>query len=229
MAKRNKRKTSNNKVASRNSLEEKIIKAAEENVSETVMQEDLSQVLLEELDDSLDAEDEAREIRRSNKKLKEKMSVKQISIIALIVIILILLLKSCSEENGILPPIFEEAGYVEQEQKHPDHIEGYTAIPVVNDFTVTKSQPYITLYNPDQNAGSSYLKYRFTDIESGELIYESGLVRPGEDHKFSVPIGEMLEVGEHRVLVEILNFDYDDYTKQKNGGQSEITITVLNE
>lgn len=224
MAKRNKRKTSNNKVASRNSLEEKIIKAAEENVSETVMQEDLSQVLLEELDDSLGAEDEAREIRRSNKKLKEKMSVKQISIIALIIIILILLLKSCGGENGILPPIFEDAEYVEQQKEHPDHIDGYTAIPVVDDFTVSKSKPYVTLYNPETNSGYSYLKYKFTNTETGEVIYESGLVEPGK--KFSVPFGEFLEAGQYNVKVEIFNFDYKDYTKQKNGGQSEITITV---
>lgn len=152
------------------------------------------------------------------------MSVKQISIIALIIIILILLLKSCGGENGILPPIFEDAEYVEQQKEHPDHIDGYTAIPVVDDFTVSKSKPYVTLYNPEVNSGYSYLKYKFTNTETGEVIYESDLVKPGK--YFSVPFGEFLEAGQYNVKVEIFNFDYKDYTKQKNGGQSEITITV---
>lgn len=224
MAKREKRKTVNNKVVAQGSLEEKIIKAADENVSETVMQEDLSQVLFEELDDSLDAEDEAREIKRKNKKLKDRVSVKKVAILVLVFIILILLLKSCSGEGGIISPIFEDAEYVEQEKEHPDHIDGYTAIPVIDDFTVSKSKPYVTLYNPETNQGYSYLKYKFTNIDTGEVIYESGLVEPGK--KFSVPFGEFLEVGEYNVKVEIFNFSYRDYTKQKNGGQSEITITI---
>lgn len=207
-------------------LTDKIVEASNEIELENPMQNGISQVVMEELDETLDAEDEADEIEKKNKILKNKMRAKKIGILVLIGIILILLLKSCSGDIvEKLKPILEDSEYIEQDSGHPDHVDGTTAIPVVDDFTVSKSKPYVNLYNPEVNQGYSYLQYRFTDIHSGDVIYESKLVEPGK--KFSVAIGDMLEIGEYDVLVEILNFDYNDFETRKNGAQSEITITVV--
>ena len=203
-------------------LQEEIIKESESLPDDKPKLEENSQATLEVLDISLDADDEAKDIEKENKKLNRKTKAKKVAILVLVAIIIILLLKSCS---GGIPdaPVFEDSDYVEQVNE-PEHVDGYTAIPVVDDFTVTKSKPYIALYNPETNEGYSYLQYRFTDISTGEVIYESNLVKAGQ--KFSVAFGEMLEIGEHEVLVEILNFDYNDYTQRKNGAESQITITV---
>lgn len=181
-----------------------------------------SEATLDILDMSLDADNEAKEIEDSNEKLNKKVKKKKVTILVLLIIIIILLLKSCGNGDIELPR-FETSEYVEQED-YPEHVDGYTAIPVVDDFTVSKSRPYIALYNPETNKGYSYLQYRFTDIHTGEVIFESGLVEAGQ--KFSVAFGELLGVGEYEVFVEILNFDYNDYTQRKNGGQSQIIITV---
>lgn len=218
-----KRKT-NQKV---NKIKDKVQKVDGKVEAKNLIQDDFSQGVLDELDNSLDADDEAKEIKKKNKKLKDKLNVKKISIVVLIIVILILLLRSCGIGDKNIGPNIEQSGLVEQEDAHPDHVAGYTAIPVVDDFTVSKSKPHITLYNPESNMGYSYLQYRFTDVATGEVIYESGLVEPG--HKFSVAFGEFLEAGEYNVLVEILNFDYQDYEVRKNGGQSEIVVTVYND
>lgn len=200
---------------------------ATDSVAKETLQNAFSQGMLDKLDDNYSADEEANKISKKNKKLKDKLGNKKIAIVVLVIVLLILLLRSCGIGDKNIGPNIEQSGFVEQEDTHPDHVDGYTAIPVVDDFSVSKSKPYVTLYNPESNAGYSYLQYRFTNLETGEVIYESNLVEPG--YKFSVPFGEMLEAGEYNVLVEILNFDYDDYTTRKNGGQSEIIVTVYSE
>ena len=72
--------------------------------------------------------------------------------------------------------------------------------------------------------GYSYLVYKFTDLDTKKVIYESKLVEAGK--KFSVNFGDLLEVGTHKVSVDIYSYDYKDPSIQKNGGHSDIKITV---
>lgn len=173
-------------------------------------------------------EDEKQQEQRKNKKLKRKVLFKNVLIVILIIIIILLLLKSCSSDGGSkLKPLvdFENGVYVEpNEVPNVEHVEGTTAIPVISDFTVSKSFPYVTLFNPDVNLGYSYLKYKFTNKDTGDVIYESKLVQPGK--KFSVAFGDMLEIGTYNVSVEIYSYDYDDPTIQKNGGHSDIKVVI---
>lgn len=223
-----------NELVNKSSKQEVVVDTSKNEVAKAtdseakkVIQNAFSQGMLDSLDESYDADEEAEKIQKKNKKLKRKLGDKRTTIVVLLIVILILLLRSCGLGDEGKKPFIEQAGLVEQEQTHPEHVDGYTAIPVVDDFSVSKSKPYITLYNPETNAGYSYLQYRFTDIDTGEVIYESGYVEPGQ--KFSVAFGELLKAGEYNVLVEILNYDYDDYTVRKNGGQSEIIVTVYSE
>lgn len=173
-------------------------------------------------------EDNERKQTKKNKKLKNKVSTRNIIIVILIIIIILLLLRSCSPDGGNSPtakPDLENAEYVQPDEvPDTEHVEGTTAIPVISDFTVSKKYPYATLFNPESNSGYSYLSYKFTNSETGEVIYESKLVEPGK--KFSVAFGDMLEVGKYKVSVDIYSFDYTNPSVQKNGGHSDIVVTV---
>ena len=189
-------------------------------------QEEIKDIIAEEKIAKL--EDNEREQSKKNKKLKNKVSNRNVLILILIIIIIILLLRSCSADGSSSPatkPDLENAEYVMPDEV-PDieHVEGTTAIPVISDFTVKKSYPYATLFNPESNLGYSYLSYKFTNSDTGEVIYESKLVEPGK--KFSVAFGDMLEVGTYNVSVDIRSFDYTDSSIEKNGGHSDIVVTI---
>lgn len=165
---------------------------------------------------------------KQNKKLKNKVDNRNIVILILLVIIVILLLKSCSggclSFNSIVKPQVEDAEYIEQETSPVARQEkGRTDIPVIQDFKVSKTSPYQSLYNPESNTGNSYLRYIFSDADTKEVIYESDLVEPA--YKFSVPFGDMLDIGEHDVIVEVVIVDFETYVSHSST-KSEITITV---
>lgn len=173
-------------------------------------------------------EDDERKQLKKNKKLRHKVGIRNVIILVLIVIIIILLLRSCSgdtKDSRINKPELEYAEYIQPDDvADMEHTEGTTAIPVISDFTVRKSYPYATLFNPESNLGYSYLSYKFTDSSTGKVIYESKLVEAGK--KFSVAFGDLLDIGTYQVSVDIYSYDYTDPTIQKNGGHSDIILTV---
>lgn len=172
-------------------------------------------------------EDEQAELKRKNRKLKCKVIFRNISIVVLIIIIILLLLRSCSSDNTKLKqfkPQIESGKYIDDNGEYGTVEAGKTDIPVVQDFTVTKEKPYMSIWNPITNKDHSYLKYIFTDIDTGKEIYKSDLVEPG--YKFSVPFGTLMEKGCHKVKVVIENHDYNNPEKLKSGGTSEIVITI---
>ena len=95
-----------------------------------------------------DAIDEGRKLEEGNKKLERRLRLQKLCMAALFALILILLLKSCQSqpEEGKGKPNLETGEYVDTQPDAP-HIDGYTAIPVIDDFEVSKSQPYASLYN----------------------------------------------------------------------------------
>ena len=139
-------------------------------------------------------EDDERKQLKKNKKLRHKVGIRNVIILILIVIIIILLLRSCSgdtKDGGSTKPELEHAEYIQPDDvADMEHMEGTTAIPVISDFTIRKSYPYATLFNPESNLGYSYLSYKFTDSSTGKVIYESKLVEAGK--KFSVAFGDLL-------------------------------------
>lgn len=191
-----------------------------EDEEKSISQDIITEEIISELEDDRD------EQSKKNKKLKKKVNKRNIVIGILIIIIILLLLRSCSNDSHNSPSLkpIETADYVNPNIEDKKHTEGTTAIPVISDFTITKDYPYATLFNPKSNMGYSYLVYKFTDLDTKKVIYESKLVEAGK--KFSVNFGDLLEVGTHKVSVDIYSYDYKDPSIQKNGGHSDIKITV---
>ena len=166
-----------------------------------------------------------REIKKKDKKItKEKIKgfLKNITIIILIIIVLILLaLKSCnnSRQGETQKLEIETAEYYEQTESKAIN-KDVTDIPVLNNnVKISKSKPYVNVYNPETN--STFLKYEFTEGES--VVFESKLVQPG--YKFSVDLGNLLDVGEHSVNVKITV--YSNTGEKQNGTAQNIKVTVI--
>lgn len=194
---------------------------------EAVKNIDTSDVSME--DRVTELEDSKKEQIKKNCKLKNKVSNRNILIMVLILIIMILLFKSCSIGERVFlikMPELEDAEYVQPDEVADiEHQQGTTAIPVISDFTVKKSYPYATLFNPESNSGYSYLLYKFTDADTGDVIYESKLVEPGK--KFSVAFGDMLETGTYNVNINIYAYDYNNPEIMKSARTStNIKLTV---
>lgn len=160
-------------------------------------------------------------------KSEKKVRSWRIFTIFWLLVLIIILLYSCSvtkkPEPVVEPPEIETAELidhsVEQEKIETPHID----IPVVQSFTVSKSQPYIDLYNPETNTDKYYLQYTFMLIDAEEPFYQSKLVEGG--YRFSVDIGNLLDVGEYRAYIATSTYEYGTYDP-KSGDIHEITITV---
>lgn len=107
------------------------------------------------------------------------------------------------------------------ENKLPD---GVTAIPAIEDFTVSQSLPNANVYNPKENEGNSYLTYEFKNADTGEIIHKTDLIKPGE--YVSIEFGKLLDTGNHNVDIIINSFSYQDSSVQKNGAVENVVVTV---
>ena len=156
------------------------------------------------------------------KKLKDILNSRNIIIALLVIIVILLLFKLFIKDDN--NSLFEDGKLVAQEVTEESLEEGRTAIPVIDNFTVTTKLPYANLYNPEVNYGNSYLSYKFTNTDTNEVFYESKLVQAGQ--YFSVNFAELLGVGSFNCKVDIYSYSYDNPEEQKNGGSSNIVITV---
>ena len=178
----------------------------------------------QEIDEMIE---DAEDLERQAKNEKRKKNLYKVGLLVAIIIIIILLLKSCTTSKSLTDntkmPEFETSGLI----KRSTEVTNYTApridIPVIQSFVVSKSQPYVDLYNPETNKGNYYLQFAFTVVGEEEPFYQSKLVEGG--HKFSVNIGELLEVGEYQAHITTSSFE-DGTFEQKSGDDHIITITV---
>lgn len=156
------------------------------------------------------------------KKLKAILNSRNIIIALLVIIVILLLFKLFIKDDN--NSLFENGKLVAQEVTEESLEEGRTAIPVIDNFTVTTKLPYANLYNPKVNYGNSYLSYKFTNTDTNEVFYESKLVQAGQ--YVSVNFAELLGIGSFNCRVDIYSYSYDNPEEQKNGGSSNIVITV---
>lgn len=157
----------------------------------------------------------------NKEKLKGIFNTRNIIIALLFIIIILLLIKIFSKEDNSL---FENGKQVVQEAPQETLGGGKTAIPVIDNFTVTTKLPYANLYNPEVNYGNSYLSYKFTNTDTNKVIYESKLIQAGQ--YVTVDFADLLGVGSFNCKVDIYSYSYDNPEEQKNGGSSDIVITV---
>lgn len=85
---------------------------------------------------------------------------------------------------------------------------------------------YAALWNPEVNP--CYFKFSLVLKESGEILYESGLVPPGEAVT-EVTLNRKMEEGEYPVMVKMDTFSLEDKTQPLNGGSSETILEVRKE
>lgn len=170
-------------------------------------------------------EDLLKDSEKQQKKLKRKLKAKDLVIVVLIIVILLLLfLRSCSAPPKTEAPKIQTGTLIEKEEVKVQPVEkGRIFVPAILDFTVSKSEPYVTLFSPEENAGNYLLKYQFVNSETGEVIYESDYLEGG--FKYSVDFGSLLEVGEYAVTVNLTSKDAVTF-EDKNGAISQIKVTV---
>lgn len=178
----------------------------------------------QEIDEMIE---DAEDLERQAKNEKRKKNLYKVGLLVAIIIIIILLLKSCTTSKSLTDntkmPEFETSGLIERSTEVTNYTAPRIDIPVIQSFVVSKSQPYVDLYNPETNKGNYYLQFAFTVVGEEEPFYQSKLVEGG--HKFSVNIGELLEVGEYQAHITTSSFE-DGTFEQKSGDDHIITITV---
>ena len=184
---------------------------------------------LQKMNQQLDRMEEADKANeKAKKRLKRKVTSKNITIAILIVIIIILLLRGCGAGGtgvDIKLPDFtvgqeDPVPTTQAVKENPEKL--YVTLPVSGDFSVSSANPSITLYNPEENADLFEINFTFLDNE-GNVIYQSEFKDGGE--KWDVNFKELLPVGENEVKVKISS-QYDNTSKAANGSASNIVITV---
>ena len=100
-----------------------------------------------------------------------------------------------------------------------------TMIPMISDITVSASEGHAdnVLINPEGNG--CYFIYSITRNDTGEVLYESGLVEPGKAI-VGFDLGEIPEPSEYEVTVAIETRDVNNYEQELNGGDMQTTLTV---
>lgn len=105
---------------------------------------------------------------------------------------------------------------------NPDQI----MMPFVPEMQIVQGGTHIRelLINPEGN--QCYFKFQFVLDDTGEVIYESGLIEPGKAI-IDFDLNRTLDVGDHKVTVKILTSDLNDHTKSLNGGDMKTVIHVV--
>ena len=79
------------------------------------------------------------------------------------------------------------------------------------------------LINPEGNV--CYMKYIISETETGEILYESGLIEPGMA-VMNFELNRTLEPGTYDILVQVKTSDINDYTVELNGAQIPAELVV---
>lgn len=184
----------------------------------------IKDVLAEEQISKLD--DEVHSKTRKNKKLKDKVKIRNVLIIVLIIIIIILLLRSCSSapSMNVTPEIERQVFEIPEGYDEEEHIDGQVSIMGWNDGTktISKSNPYLLLKNPSANVG--YYHLQFTVKEGEQILYESKLLTAGNMLNPDFP--KDMSIGEHDVIVSVTAYSVDDKAKPLCTSNIELKLVI---
>lgn len=122
-------------------------------------------------------------------------------------------------EADFLPEFEEQQTWQTQEAflARGIRIPGYTTIPIAANTT----QVDVELYNPEEN--EVYFQIAFFLKETGEKIYESKLIKPGQ-HLYHITLEKALEAGEHPITIQYSSFSMDDAFTPRNGASVECVL-----
>lgn len=79
------------------------------------------------------------------------------------------------------------------------------------------------LINPEGN--TCYMKYTIRESETGEVLYESGLIEPGSA-VLTFDLNRTLDAGTYGILVKVDTSDINDYTVELNGAEIPAELIV---
>ena len=79
------------------------------------------------------------------------------------------------------------------------------------------------LINPEGN--TCYMKYTIRETETGEVLYESGLIEPGAA-VLTFDLNQTFEAGTYDILVKVDTSDINDYTVELNGAEIPAELIV---
>nr|WP_294494785.1 hypothetical protein [uncultured Mediterraneibacter sp.] len=98
-------------------------------------------------------------------------------------------------------------------------------LPVPGNMSLREGGRYVNTILPNPRGNDCFFEYTITLDDSRELIYQSGLIRPGKA-LIGFYLNRELKEGEYAATVRIRTSDPEDYRTELNGGEYHITITV---
>lgn len=103
-----------------------------------------------------------------------------------------------------------------------------TILPAFNPLYVVQNDTQVktVLWNPEKN--QVYFQFQIVLDNSGEVIYESRLVPPGQAI-YELQLKRGLPRGAYPVTIRITTYDLEDYEQKLNGGEVQTKLNVVEE
>ena len=122
-----------------------------------------------------------------------------------------------------------ESAPFESTIKRPEEMDdSRILIPGYNDWNMVLGTKEISvaLFNPEENP--CYFKFNVILDETEEVLYETGLIPPGQAVT-TVRLPRTLAKGVHPITLKVDSFSLEDETQKYNSGEVKTNIVVLEE
>lgn len=109
----------------------------------------------------------------------------------------------------------------------PEAEEPGITIPGWGSVTIAADTADVTvdLYNPEENEGLYYLTFQLILADSGEVLYSSGLVPPGE-HIRRITLSRPLAAGQYGAIIFVQPYTVEAEPKATNNANMETVLIV---
>ena len=98
-------------------------------------------------------------------------------------------------------------------------------LPGYPTITLLAGRQKVALELPNPNGNPCYFRYTLTIVETGEEIYQSQLLAPGEAVQ-ELTLNQPLRAGAYTLRITIETFSLSDGTTPMNGGVQEVKLIV---
>lgn len=142
-------------------------------------------------------------------------------LLLLVGVVLVVLLLRKTPEGVVLDP---NSGKYEAPIDVPENYEqNYISLPGYSNLYVMAGEDTtnVALWNPESNP--CYFKYTIRLQDTDEVIYESGMIAPG-DAVTGAKLDRTFSKGVYPVVISITTYALDDYEQQLNGGEIETQL-----
>ncbi len=98
-------------------------------------------------------------------------------------------------------------------------IPGYSEIQI----PAGETKVSVNFYNPENN--SVYFEINLSLMETGEAIYQSKLLSPGQ-HLYEIELEQVMEVGEYDMVITYNTYSMDEEYTPRNGATVNCVLVV---